>query len=362
MSLASNPVDEAAAKLHSTHIVQIEEESEEKPKPRRLIEEVEEEKEAAAAAASAPQPNDLAAPFHILPHSFAHTSNAAVRALYRKWNLDASCSALKLRYLPSAATASQLSDPAQCQAFVASMINSDAFRAQFEYWTADRKLDSMPSNVDVRSVTLKPLRTTVTDLHFFDRLWEDDSGEGPIVYGSAEAPIPPLQDPSSPDGADDGGAGGRSAGNLRKCFEDQVDGVPVTDELRRALLDRDADSYELFSHAERQELMFVLFQHLVVGGGLNQYEESVYPYLSVLKLLYRDLLSVRTNRNTNALEIANHVYRLEGLSVRRKDAAGEESFPLFGKKPNDKHHLCLVSIEPHKHHVTVYYFAHTEMW
>ena len=41
----------------------------------------------------------------------------------------------------------------------------------------------------------------------------------------------------------------------------------------------DSDHYDIFSEEERSELIFKLFQHLTLGGPLNQYEDDIGPYV-----------------------------------------------------------------------------------
>jgi len=266
-----------------------------------------------------------------------------------------------------------LNDPASLHALIVSLTNSPAFRSNFRcYSSARRSMEPIPASATVTRATLAPVRATLTDLHLFDRLWTE---QPPIVFGSLDAPLADL--PPNPASSGSSAAAVAAAvvgaeelesadgnGAIRKCFDDEVDGVAVADELRRALLDRDSDAFEIFSPSDRSELLFQLFTHLCVGGGLCQYENNVQSYLACTKLLYRDLLAVRTNRNTDALEVASIVLRLRGLTVAdlAVAAGAEKPFELFGSNDKDKHHLCFLSIDPHKRHITLYYFAHTPAW
>jgi len=322
-----------------------------------------------AAAPSAPS-SSLRDSFVLLPDTcFAKDSNDAVRRYYSKWDIQPTCHMHRWRYTQAV----DLSDPAAVHSFLVSLTNSASFRFVFQrYDSAARALAPLPSSAgDVVRVAFKPVPAQLTDLHLFDRLWTE--AQPPIVHGDVEDPLPNLEQPAAK------GKGGAAAaalaaaeqtarddasgsGGIRKCFEDVVDGVPVADELRRCLLDRDSDQFELFTLAERQQLLFILLVHLCVGGGLCQYENNVGPYLSVLRLLYRDLVSVRTNRNTDALEIHSRVLRVTDLLTTNAATGAEQSVRLFGDKEKDKHHLCLFSIDAQKRHVTSYFFAHTQAW
>jgi hypothetical protein len=49
----------------------------------------------------------------------------------------------------------------------------------------------------------------------------------------------------------------------------RVDGVAVADELRKLMLVEDSDHYDDYGAAEREEFIFRLMRHLVVGGGVG---------------------------------------------------------------------------------------------
>ena len=358
-----------------------------------------------AASSSGANAVDLNAPFQLLADArFSKDTHPAMRRYFQKWNIDQTCSMNKWRYIKSNSnnaevermrwstansrawthravsvfcvcallllsphhssllSAVDFNDPSSLQSFLVSFLNSGAFRGAFRcYSSGSRSMMPLAPGVEVAKVTLAAsgLRATLVDLHAFDRLWTESPS---VVYGSIEEALPELSDAVSAGGTseDDTSSGMSSAdgnGAIRKCFEDVVDGVPVADELRRVLLDRDSDNFEMYSPAERSELLFQLFSHLAIGGGLNQYENNVQPYLACLKLLYKDMVAVRTNRNTNQLEVASLVYKISGLT-----GDDDKTLPLFGAKDKDKHHLCILSIDPQKRHVTCYYFAHTSAW
>lgn len=56
------------------------------------------------------------------------------------------------------------------------------------------------------------------------------------------------------------------------------------------LLLEDSDNFECYSDNERDEVLFKLFFHLVIGGPICQYEDTIQPYLDVTKSLYKDLI------------------------------------------------------------------------
>ena len=56
----------------------------------------------------------------------------------------------------------------------------------------------------------------------------------------------------------------------------------------------DCDWAEMFTETEKDEFLFRLFCHFVLGGTLCQYEDTVEPYVNAAKRLYKDLVTVST--------------------------------------------------------------------
>lgn len=56
------------------------------------------------------------------------------------------------------------------------------------------------------------------------------------------------------------------------------------------LLNKSSDEYDLYTKNEREEFIFVIFQMLVLGGILCQYEDNIQHYLDTTKTIYKDLI------------------------------------------------------------------------
>lgn len=56
------------------------------------------------------------------------------------------------------------------------------------------------------------------------------------------------------------------------------------------LLDNECPEYNLYLKDEREEFIFRIFQMLVLGGVLCQYEDTLHPYLNTTKAIYKDLI------------------------------------------------------------------------
>ena len=63
------------------------------------------------------------------------------------------------------------------------------------------------------------------------------------------------------------------------------------DQLVKALLNYEEDEYFVFSDADRKEFLFRIFQFLVIGGPINQYEDEIGIYIEGTRSLYKDMVS-----------------------------------------------------------------------
>ena len=136
------------------------------------------------------------------------------------------------------------------------------------------------------------------------------------------------------------------SGDISKCFDVQCGEVLVSDRLRKLFLDESAEEWDLFSAAERSELIFHVLQRLAVGGGMNQYDDEIEPYLSLTRGLYKDLVSV-SKTPAGALQVGSLSYAVESVSG--------SSAALFARpSPNN---FCYVTIDPLARQVKLWYGA-----
>jgi hypothetical protein len=66
---------------------------------------------------------------------------------------------------------------------------------------------------------------------------------------------------------------------IQKCMSEYFEGIEVCDKIRECLLMEESESYCVFSEEQRKEFLFRVFQMLLIGGSLNQYEDKLTPYL-----------------------------------------------------------------------------------
>jgi len=162
------------------------------------------------------------------------------------------------------------------------------------------------------------LKTTVTNMSFFDRLRD----EGLVT----------------------------SSGAIRKCMEEEYDGVTAGDLVREMLVNEDSENYYLYDDDERDELIFHIFKRLAIGGSMCQWEDKIQPYEKLAKGVYRNLLTVHKSKSTGKVECST-------IAVQVKGADG---FKLFPKESD--HSFCYVAIDGLKRSVTLWYHAFVPFW
>jgi hypothetical protein len=135
-------------------------------------------------------------------------------------------------------------------------------------------------------------------------------------------------------------------GDIAKCFDVQCGEVLVSDRLRKLLLDDTSEEWELFSAAEREELIFHVLRRLAIGGGMNQYEDSIEPYLKLTKAAYKDLVAVNKSAG-GALQVSSLTFAVESV------AGGSAS--LFPRP--SPHNFCYVVVDPVARRVKLWYAA-----
>ena len=96
-------------------------------------------------------------------------------------------------------------------------------------------------------------------------------------------------------------------------FPKELEGIEIPDLLREALISEESDNYCLFSEKERAELLFKLFQLLVVGGSMNQYEDLITPYLEATKKLYKSLVTVRKDAQTGDIFVESNAFHIRSI-------------------------------------------------
>lgn len=97
------------------------------------------------------------------------------------------------------------------------------------------------------------------------------------------------------------------------------------------LQEEESENYYAVGRAEREEFLFRLFKHLCLGGELCQYEDTVEPYISTTRLIYKDLIrweeakhDSRTNDSVGSVVISHSHCFFVCFAVQRPERPGDQ--------------------------------------
>ncbi|KAM4724681.1 cilia- and flagella-associated protein 300 [Anableps anableps] len=135
----------------------------------------------------------------------------------------------------------------------------------------------------------------------------------------------------------------RPSGHVVKCFHDVY---PDYDELRQMLQEEDSEHYYVVGRMEREEFLFCLFKHLCLGGELCQYEDTIDPYISTTKKMYKDLISVQKDAETKKISVVSTVIKV---------TAFDEFGRCFPGTREEEQTFAYLIVDPVKRNVTLFY-------
>ena len=237
--------------------------------------------------------------------SFPYFQNPQIQQTLTKWGVWNSMDLFKFRF-------EQVFSEDLAETFLLDLVNSSEVR---------RALPSIAQGAKaspVASVNFKKLRCSEVSMSFFNFLKEKGfSGD---------------------------------SGNIVKVIPDWLDDIEIVDKFREAVLMEESEHWDLLPQEVRDEFLFRVFQHLEIGGGMNQYEDYIEPYLETTKGIYKDLVSVKQDQDTQELYIVSQVYQL--LDNNQFDPFGSEHPQNF----------CYVIVDPSYRHVNLWYHRWRSFW
>jgi len=106
-------------------------------------------------------------------------------------------------------------------------------------------------------------------------------------------------------------------GSIRMDYEERHEGMVLGDKLRKVLVwedFEDTDAQEVIhSDKYQKEFIFKLFQHVAIGGGVCQYENNITEYLETTKNLYKDLVCVAKDPDTQEIKSFSLCFRIDSI-------------------------------------------------
>lgn len=234
--------------------------------------------------------------FELLDTSLPSLKNKDVSEYLKKWNLDAHLKTWTFSF----DKAYNVHTPKEfIKNFITNTVVMSALKSNINssFWSKDL------SNEELK---VEPLQCSLTSMNFFDRLIDND-----IV---------------------------KESGSISKCFDEMYEGILISDELRKMLLDEDSINFECYSDEERSELLFKLFKMFVIGGRICQYEDMIAPYHDVTKSLYKDLVCVQKDPSSNTPTVASKAFQISIVNEKKKlifpsDTIHEQSFAYIVVNP-----------------------------
>ncbi|XP_071989069.1 cilia- and flagella-associated protein 300 [Engystomops pustulosus] len=245
--------------------------------------------------------------FHPLPNrTFSFLENRDTRELLTKWSMNGRITAQAFRY-------DQYFQSYQKDVFVLAFFQDPNVTSHLKLLTGSSgQWTALGTNV--KKIEAREVPCTHLSMSLFDRLQEEN-----IV---------------------------KESGYISKCLDEYVDDFVVSDELRKVLLLEDSDKYEIFSQSDRQEFLFLLFKHLCLGGAVCQFEDTIDPYLDITKSMYKELLSVQKDPETQQINIISSVFKV---------SAYDENGLCYPSPKSHEQTFAYLIVDPLKRHVIVLY-------
>mmetsp|Transcript_21798 Transcript_21798/g.38530 ORF Transcript_21798/g.38530 Transcript_21798/m.38530 type:complete len:159 (+) Transcript_21798:3-479(+) len=134
-----------------------------------------------------------------------------------------------------------------------------------------------------------------------------------------------------------------SNGYLRKCMDEIYDGATASNLLMDLFLNEESSNASLFDSSEQNQLLFRLLRWLVVGGSLNQPNETLPPYLDMVKRFYKSLVQVVKEPASGVLKITSQAFLVEELDGSHRGLFPEEN----------QNSICIVVLTPSNRTATI---------
>uniref|UniRef100_A0A7S3ISM7 Cilia- and flagella-associated protein 300 n=1 Tax=Strombidium inclinatum TaxID=197538 RepID=A0A7S3ISM7_9SPIT len=146
-------------------------------------------------------------------------------------------------------------------------------------------------------------------------------------------------------------------GDIRQNYEENFEGILLGDRLKQVLLWEEYEDIEAWDtiHQDKyqQEFIFKLFQHIAVGGSVCQYEDNIGEYLACVKDLYKDLVSVAKDPDTQEIKCFSYVFRIDSIEGYDK---------YLYRVPDHPQNCFYVAVDPINWHANFFYHKWVPHW
>ena len=244
--------------------------------------------------------------FHYLSQAvFPSYNSSESQAKFRKWGMSQSMSLHKFRFdLPY--------DEYSAGKFLLDLINSASVSYSLPQFASSRKKSQ------ISEISFKELSSRETSMDIFSILKEKN-----LIYEN---------------------------GAIRKVIPQYVDDIEICDKIREVLLFEESEDFGVIPEEIRQEFVFKIFEHLLIGGGMCQYEDEIEEYLDLVKNVYKDFVSVTKDEESGEFRVVSKVFRI----------FNSEEFELF--RNQHVQDFCYVMVDPGYRQVNIWTHKWTGMW
>lgn len=125
----------------------------------------------------------------------------------------------------------------------------------------------------------------------------------------------------------------------------------MSDKLREMLLNDESENANVYSAAEKNELIYRIMQLLVLGGTLNQMDTNMDRYLALTKSMYKEMVTVFRDSESGEVLTANRCYAIRVVDGTEWHANRES-----------KANCLLVNVDRTKKFVTLVKHSFVSFW
>ena len=147
-------------------------------------------------------------------------------------------------------------------------------------------------------------------------------------------------------------------GGIRGNFEEVIDGITCLSRLTQVLIQEDYDDVDAWEtiHSDKyqKEFIFKLMEHMALGGSLCQHSDMISDYLDVVKMLYKDLISVAKDTETGQIRSHSFAFKIEKI----------EGYNFLYNNKEDDHpqNFFYVVVDPINWHVNFLHHRWVAHW
>ena len=133
-------------------------------------------------------------------------------------------------------------------------------------------------------------------------------------------------------------------------MDEIYDSITSCNLITDMFLNEDTEHYDVFEEHEASEFI-VGFSSCSYAEVACQNDETIEPYLSLVKTMYKDLVNVQKRPPGNDVHVSSSVFMIDSV-------AGRSLFP----NDDSPHNACFVVVDPLSRTATFFSFAFVAWW